>query len=81
MGTGGDSVPACNQIYFSVVQRKVLTSNDFGSLAELSERLLAFQAHYQKVAAPFDWRFSREDLDRLLERLPLRQDEVVRMAA
>ncbi len=67
------------EIYFSVVQRKVLTPNDFRSLAELSERLLAFQAHYQKIATPFDWRFSREDLDRLLERL--HQGDAVRMAA
>jgi hypothetical protein len=67
------------EIYFSVVQRKVLTPNDFDSLTELAERLEAFQAHYQKIATPFDWRFSREDLDRLLGRL--HQGEAVRTAA
>ena len=32
------------EIYFSIVQRKVLTPNDFSSLPELEERLLAFQS-------------------------------------
>ena len=30
-------------IYFSIVSRKVLTPNDFKSLNELEQRLLAFQ--------------------------------------
>lgn len=57
------------EIYFSVVQRKVLTPNDFRDLDELEFRLLAFQSHYEKAAAPFEWRFTRDDLKRLLERL------------
>jgi transposase len=57
------------EIYFSVIQRKVLTPNDFTDLAEVEHRLLAFQRHYQQTAVPFDWRFTRADLDRLLRRL------------
>src|SRR5215207_9416188 len=38
------------EIYFSVVQRKVLTPNDFSDLAEVEARLLAFQDHYERVA-------------------------------
>lgn len=57
------------EIYFSVVQRKVLTPNDFHDLAEVEHRLLAFQARYEQTAAPFDWRYTRSDLDRLLRRL------------
>jgi len=57
------------EIYFSVVQRKVLTPNDFRDLAEVQRRLLAFQRRYQQTAVPFDWRFTRADLDRLLRRL------------
>jgi DDE superfamily endonuclease len=57
------------EIYFSIVQRKVLTPNDFHDLAEVEQRLLAFQARYEQTAAPFDWRFTRSDLDRLLRRL------------
>jgi transposase len=57
------------EIYFSVVQRKVLTPNDFRDLAEVEHRLLGFQRRYQHTAIPFDWRFTRADLDRLLRRL------------
>jgi len=34
-----------------VIQRKLLTPNDFGSLAEAETALLAFQDHYQQIAA------------------------------
>ena len=57
------------EIYCSVVQRKVLTPNDFTDLAELQQRLLGFQQRYQQTAAPFGWRYTRADLDRLPRRL------------
>jgi hypothetical protein len=57
------------EIYFSVVQRKVVSPNDFTDLAEVEARLLAFQRRYEQTAAPFDWLFTRSDLDRLLHRL------------
>jgi DDE superfamily endonuclease len=57
------------EIYFSIVQRKVLTPNDSSSLAELQRRLLAFQDHYQQAARPFQWTFTRVDLHKLLARL------------
>ena len=57
------------EIYFSVVQRKVVSPNDFTDLAELEARLLAFQRRYEQTAVPFDWHFTRSDLDRLLHRL------------
>ena len=41
------------EIYFSVVQRKVLTLNDFTDLAEVEARLLDFQDHYEWIAQPF----------------------------
>lgn len=51
-----------NQIetYFSVVQRKVLTPNDFSSLQQVRQRLLQFQEHYQSVARPFKWKFTTQ---------------------
>ena len=58
------------EIYFSIVQRKVLDPNDFASLAELEARLLAFGEHYSAVATPFEWRFTRLDLHRVLAGLP-----------
>jgi hypothetical protein len=57
------------EIYFSVLQRKVLIPNDFSSLCALEKRILDFQRHYQKTARPFDWRFTRNDLAALLRKL------------
>jgi hypothetical protein len=57
------------EIYFSIVQRKVLTPNDFLDLGEVAQRLLGFQRRYEQTAMPFDWRFTRADLDDLLRRL------------
>lgn len=57
------------EIYFSVLQRKVLTPNDFSSLADLSQKILEFQHHYQNIAQPFEWRFTRKDLANLLKKL------------
>lgn len=61
------------EIYFSVVQRKALTPNDFDDLDQLQAHLLAFQSHYESVAKPFEWKFTRDDLSRLLDRLAERQ--------
>ncbi len=58
------------ELYFSIVQRKVLTPNDFTSLADVESRLLAFQRRYERVARPFEWTFTRHDLAKLLARLP-----------
>ena len=58
------------EIYFSIIQRKVLSPNDFPDLAAVERRLLAFEARYNDTAVPFDWRFTRADLDRRLAQLP-----------
>lgn len=60
------------EIYFSIVQRKALTPNDFNSMTALEDRMLAFQQRYQEAAKPFRWRFTRRDLDSLLARLAAR---------
>jgi hypothetical protein len=57
------------EIYFSIVQRKVLTPNDFTSLAEVEDRLLRFQKHYEQRASPFRWIFTRKDLAELLSKI------------
>jgi hypothetical protein len=62
------------EIYFLVVQRKVLTPNDFADLAEVESRLLAFERRYEQTAAPFEWRFTRSALTKLLERLADKPD-------
>jgi hypothetical protein len=58
------------EIYFSIVQRKVLTPHDFPDLAAVERRLLAFEALYNDTAVPFAWRFTRADLTRRLLQLP-----------
>ena len=57
------------EIYFSIVQRKVLTPNDSLSLDEVGQRILDFQARYEDSATPFEWKFTRRDLAALLRRI------------
>jgi hypothetical protein len=57
------------EIYFSIVQRKVVTPNDFASLHELENRLLAFQGRYEQTATPFQWTFTRADMVALIAKL------------
>jgi transposase len=57
------------EIYFSIVQRKALTPSDVTDLSDLERRLLGFQHRYERTATPFDWRYTRADLDRLLHHL------------
>ncbi len=57
------------EIYFSILQRKTLTPNDFLSLQALEERILNFQRYYEKIADPFEWKFTRKDLDRLMAKI------------
>ena len=63
------------EIYFSVVQRKVLTPNDFANLKEVEARLLGFQSRYEQYAKPFEWKFTRDDLKRLLVKLAAKAGE------
>jgi hypothetical protein len=57
------------EIYFSVIQRKVLTPNDFADLAEVEQRLLDFERRYETAAQPFEWKFTRSHLAKLMERI------------
>jgi len=58
------------EIYFSIVQRRVLTPNDFPDLAAVETRLLTFEALYNDTAIPFHWRFTRQQLEARLAALP-----------
>ena len=57
------------EIYFSIAQRKVLQPNNFTDLDTLERTLLAFGRHYEQIAQPFDWKFTRQDLHGVLDRL------------
>jgi transposase len=69
------------EIFFSIVQRKVLTPNDFYDLADVEDRLLAFQNRYNFTAQPFNWRYTRNDLDDLLKRLSAHEPRALLSAA
>jgi hypothetical protein len=58
------------EIYFSIIQRKVLSPNDFAGLDTLAERLLDFQYYWEATARPFQWKFTRSDLATLLSKCP-----------
>jgi len=41
---------------------------EFASLEEVESRILAFQPYYETIATPFEWRFTHDDLLRLIAR-------------
>jgi DDE superfamily endonuclease len=57
------------EIYNSIIQRKVLSPNDFVDLDEVEARLIAFERRYETAAQPFEWKFTRQDLRDLMLRL------------
>src|SRR5664279_176081 len=57
------------EIYFSIIQRKVLTPNDFTDLDVIEKRLADFETRYNDAARPFKWKFTTTDLAALLDRL------------
>lgn len=64
------------EIYFSVVQRKALTPNEFHDLEHLEDCLMRFQSHYEQTARPFQWKFTREDLQQLMSKNMATQLEI-----
>ncbi len=68
------------ELVFSVVQRKVLTPNDFPNLQTIVDRLDAFEHHYNQIATPFDWTFTRDDLEKLIARVAHHEPQL-RLAA
>ena len=57
------------EIFFSIIQKKVVSPNDFASLEQLSGTLLAFVTRYNQTAKPFNWKFTAADLTDLLRRI------------
>ena len=71
------------EIYFSIVQRKVLMPNDFPNLKTLEQTLLNFQSYYMNLAKPFKWRFTSMDLKNVLSTLAEEKSktDILKMAA
>jgi transposase len=57
------------EVFFSIVQRKVVSPNDFTDLDQVRDRLRGFEDRYNATAQPFQWKFTTSDLDDLLARL------------
>ncbi|MER5987989.1 hypothetical protein [Streptomyces sp. NPDC001787] len=57
------------EICFSVVQRKVVSSNDLTDLAPVRDRLRGFKDRWNATEQPFQWKVTTSDLDDLLARL------------
>jgi hypothetical protein len=62
------------EIYFSIIQRKVLTPNDFASLEEVEQRLRLYEELSNREPRPFNWKFDRAALQAFLERLNAKRD-------
>ena len=57
------------EIFFSIIQKKVISPNDFPSLEKLSGTLLAFIGRHNQTAGPFSWKYTAADLTDLLRRI------------
>ena len=58
------------EIYFSIIQRKVLTPNDFATLDAVRLRLALYEQLSNRTPRPFAWKFTRQDLLNWLKRAP-----------
>ena len=57
------------EIYFSIIQRKVLTPNDFPNLDAVATRLALYETLSNQNPKPFAWKFNRDKLAALLKRI------------
>jgi len=61
------------EIYFSIIQRKVLTPNDFADLEAIRLRLAWYEELSNQSPTPFQWKFDRTKLTALLAKIEARQ--------
>jgi hypothetical protein len=64
------------EISFSIVQRKVLTPNDFPDLTAVQLRLALDEELCNRPPAPFQWKFTRQKLAELLAKLEARRQHL-----
>jgi hypothetical protein len=61
------------EIYFSIIQRKVLTPNNFVDLEAIRLRLALYENLSNQSPTPFQWQFDRTKLLTLLAKIEARQ--------
>jgi hypothetical protein len=59
-----------------VIQRKVLTPNDFASLEEVEQRLRFYEELSNQEPRPFEWKFDRVALQTFLKKLEAKRELV-----
>jgi transposase len=57
------------EIYFSILSRKLLKPSDFSSSQQLISQLSSFEAIYNKTARPFNWKFTKKQLEERFQEL------------
>lgn len=67
------------EIFFSILQRKVLTPNDFPDLQALGTAILKFQDIYNEIAKPFKWKYTKDDLKKTLSKIEARLNNTEQM--
>ena len=63
------------EIFFSIIQKKVISPNNFPSLEKLSQTLLAFVERYNRTAGPFGWKYTADDLRALIRRISEHEEQ------
>jgi hypothetical protein len=69
------------EIYFSIVQRKTLTPNDFATLPELARHPMDFGQHYRTIARPFERTFTRAKLNATIQKITQHEPHPLALAA
>ena len=69
------------EIYFSMIQNKVLTPNDFSNLAQVELRLRLYEELTNSRPKPFNWKFTKADLFDLLQRLAVKEAEAISLGS
>jgi len=64
------------EIYFSIIQRKVLTPNDFAHLEAIRLRLALYEELSNQSPTPFQWKFDRAKLTALLTKIETRRQSL-----
>ncbi len=64
------------EIYFSIIQRKVLTPNGFASLEEGEQRLRLHEKLSNREPRPFQWKSDRAALRTFLAKLHVKREPV-----
>jgi transposase len=57
------------ELYFSILTRKALTPMDLAERAIVKERILGFESRYNLQAKPFNWKFTRQQLEERLKNI------------